>query len=77
MARHGYLPKMFINLARPGETNRAVIGTDAIYYVPDNRWGRERVRQDILDKYRNYTEKGWTILGWQPVSSSELPLRPL
>lgn len=53
-----------MELARPGETTPAVIGTDAIYYVPDNRWGSERIRTDILNKYRYLTDKGWTILGY-------------
>lgn len=32
---------------------------------------------DIQDKYRRYTNKGWTILGYQPLSSAELPLQAL
>jgi hypothetical protein len=75
MARHGFPEKMFIELARPDSSERAVIGSDSIYYVPDNRWARWRVIDDIHAKYRSYTDKGWTILGWQPVASSDLPLR--
>ena len=75
MARHGYAPKMFIELARPGETTRAVTGTDSIYYVPDNRWSRNRVTEDIRIKYSSYTNRGWKILGWQPIASHDMPLR--
>lgn len=77
MARHGFPEKMFIELARPGENSRAVIGTDALYYVPDNRWARWSITEDILAKYKSYTDKGWTILGYQPVASYDMPLRSI
>lgn len=77
MARHGLPASMFIELARPGSTARASIGSDSIYYVPDNRWSRERIVEDIRTKFKSYTDKGWTILGYQPISPSELPLRAL
>lgn len=77
MARHGLPASMFIELARPGSTERAVIGSDSIYYVPDNRWSRDRIVDDIHAKFKSYTDKGWTILGYQPISSQNLPLRAL
>ena len=68
MARHGYPEKMFIQIARPGENHPAIIGSDAIYYVPDNRWNRERVTEHILARYKRYTDSGWKILGYTRVS---------
>lgn len=76
MSRSGFPRAIIVDLARPGETERAVIGSDAIFY-PDGRWSRETTVLAIRDRFRHYTEKGWRILGWQPCSSQELPLNPL
>lgn len=63
MSRSGYPQVMFMELARPGEDTGACIGSDAIYYV-DGRYGRDRVQNEIYDRYASYLTRGYRILGY-------------
>jgi hypothetical protein len=63
MSRSGLPGTLFIELARPGDTIGAVLGTDAIYYV-DGRYGRERVLNEIYERYSDYFKHGFTLLGY-------------
>lgn len=63
MSRSGYPEVLFIELARPGSDTGACIGSDAIYYV-DGRYGRERVQNEIYDRYASYLARGYRILGY-------------
>lgn len=79
MARHAYpTGAIYVALAAPGTDRHAVLGSDNLFYVPDNRWGTARITEFIRDRYKSYTDRGYRILGYAPMTSNpDTPIRPL